>query len=354
MGGLARRRLGRTGLEVSVLGFGGAPLGGFRATVDEEGADATLRAALASGVTYFDTAPLYGYGRSELRLGHFLRNIARDGWVISTKVGRYLRPLRAIDSTDGAMTGGLPFRPVFDYSYDGVMRAFEQSQSRLGLARVDVLLIHDPDAATHGGPEGADQRFRDCMAGAVPALEELRAAGDIAAWGVGTADLDQSLRFLRNTSLDCVMSAGSYTLLDQSALAALLPECAHRNTAVLMAGPFNSGILATGAVPGAMYRYGPADESILQRTAAIQRICTAHRVPLRAAALQFPLGHPAVASVVAGASSAGMSDANAADIARAVDPALWSDLLSAGLIDARCPLPSSPQTDSRAIVGATA
>ena len=337
---LPKRRLGETPLRVSTLGFGGAPLGGFRSDVDDRESDATMNAALQRGITYFDTAPLYGYGRSEHRLGRVLRNLPRDDFVLSTKVGRYLKPLRQGEDASDLRSGGLPFRPVFDYSYDGTMRAYEQSVARLGLSRIDILLIHDVAPDTHGKDTEAQRRFEECLKGAVPALTELRKAGDIKAFGVGLNDTEWCVRFIENADVDCVMAASGYTLLDQTALDHLLPACASRNISLLIGGPYNSGILATGPVPTALYRYQQAPQEIITRTGRIQAVCSSHGVALQAAALQFALGHPSVCSVVAGASKKERVEANIAHMTREIPHRLWDDLKLEGLMDARCPTPS--------------
>ncbi|WP_136660909.1 aldo/keto reductase [Nitratireductor sp. XY-223] len=335
---LHKRRLGNTRLEVSTLGFGGAPLGGFRSCSNDAVADSTVETAFENGITYFDTAPYYGYGRSEHRLGHILRRKRREQFVLSTKVGRHLLPLRRGENTSDLLDGGLSFRPAFDYTYEGVMRAYEQSVARLGVGRLDILLIHDVEPSTHGSEAAAEERYRECMAGAIPALEELRKAGDISAFGVGMNQTDWCQRFVESTDLDCAMIAGRYTLLDQQALDGLLPACERRGVSLIVGGPFNSGILATGPKAGALFHYQNADQGVLNKTCEIQAVCEANGVPLQAAALQFALGHPAIASVVAGSSTPENVEGNIANMTAAIPARLWDDLKSEKLVDARCPM----------------
>jgi D-threo-aldose 1-dehydrogenase len=316
--------VGRRGLTVSALGFGGAPLGDLYAKLDEGVARATVAAALDAGITYFDTAPLYGHGLSEHRLGSVLRGVQRDSIVISTKVGRWMDP-RGPGGDFSGYAGGLPHRAIIDYSFDGALRSIEQSLLRLGTDRIDILLIHDVDAWTHG-PDAVEQRFGEAMNGAYRALARLREEGVVKAIGVGVNDAGICVRFAREGDFDVMMVAGRYTLLEQPALETFLPLAEERRIAVLLAGVFNSGILATGAVPGARYNYGPASPEILDRVARIEKVCRAHGVALSHAAMVFPLGHSAIASIVLGAVSPEEVRRNAAAFATPIPPALWSDL----------------------------
>jgi D-threo-aldose 1-dehydrogenase len=337
MTALPRRPLGRTPLTVSALGFGAVPLGGLYREVPAAAAGTAVQAALAAGVTYFDTAPLYGHGLSEHRLGEALREVPRDTFVLSTKVGRLLRPARGAQPSDGLFANALPFDYVYDYSRDGTRRSLEDSLQRLGLARVDIALIHDVVPRWHGADY--ERRFRESMEGAYPALAELRAAGVVRAIGVGVKDWDVCLRYLGAGDFDCVMLAGQYTLLCQDALAELLPHCARAGVDVLLAAPFNSGILATGAVPDARYFYQPASPEILARTRRLETVCRRHGVTLAAAALQFPLAHAAVASVVAGARSRAEVDGNVELVRQPIPPAFWQELKAEGLLAAAAPVP---------------
>lgn len=334
---LARRQLGNTGLEVPVLGFGGAPLGGFGFRVPEQTAIETIVAAHGAGLTLFDTSPLYGYGRSEHRIGHALRELPRESYLVSTKVGRRLEPLRSGEPSEPLRTGGLRFRPVFDYSYDGAMRSYEQSIARLGVGPVDILLIHDVDATTHGSEDRAWHWFEVAVNGACRALCELRRSGDVRAIGVGLNDVHWCNRFLDATDIDCVLIAGRYTLLDQSARHELLPKCAARNVGVILGGPFNSGILATGPTAGARFNYEVATASIHERVEHLEEVCRAHSVPIQAAALRFPLRHPAVSIVIAGVTSPREVNENVRFMKVPIPVSFWNDLQSEGILDACVP-----------------
>jgi len=334
---LPRRRLGRSQVEVTALGFGAAPLGGLFAEVGEADAQAAVRAALAGGIGYFDTAPLYGHGLSEHRLGQALREIPRDRFVLSTKVGRLLRPAAGDRPRSDLFAAPLPFEWTYDYGAAGAGRSLEDSLQRLGLARIDIALIHDVVPRWHGADY--ERRFHESMAGAYRALADWRREGRLGAIGVGVKDADVCLRYAKAGEFDCFMLAGQYTLLNQDALPELLPYCARAEIGVLLAAPFNSGILATGAVPGARYFYQPAPPEILDRTRRLEAVCARHGVPLAAAALQFPLGHPAVAAVVAGARSAAEVETNLALFRFPIPPELWRDLKADGLLPAEAPVP---------------
>jgi D-threo-aldose 1-dehydrogenase len=337
----ALRPLGRTGLQVTQLGFGAAPIGGFRAAISDAEASEIIRTACDAGVNFFDTSPYYGYGRSELRMGAALRNRPRDSYVLSTKVGRWMRPLRDGESVEGWRQGGLRFAPTFDYSYDGVMRSIEQSHLRLGIARIDVLLIHDVDFFTTRDQALFEQRFREAMDGGYRALDELRRAGVVKAIGVGLNNTDSCLKFVKAGEFDCVLLAGRYTLLEQGALEELLPLCASRSVSVIIGGPYNSGILTGGVRPGAKYDYADAPPEIIARAQAIEAICRRHGVPLAAAALQFPLAHQAVCSVIPGALSSSEVEQNINHLRRLIPAELWAELRAAGLLDRAAPTPAA-------------
>jgi D-threo-aldose 1-dehydrogenase len=342
---LDRRQLGRTPIEVTALGFGAAPLGGLFSEVTDADAGAAVRAALAAGITYFDTAPLYGHGLSEHRLGEALRWVPRDRVVVSTKVGRLLRPLPAGRPQSGLFAAPLPFEWVFDYGYAGTIRSLEDSLQRLGLARVDVALIHDVVPRWQG--DDYERRFHESMEGAYRALADLRRQGRVAAIGAGVKDAEVCLRYATAGDFDCFMLSGQYTLLDQNALPELLPHCARSGIAVLLASPFNSGILATGARPDARYVYEPAPPEVLERVRRLEQACGRHGVPLAAAALQFPLAHPALAAVVPGARSAAEVEANLALFRRPIPAALWQELKADGLLPAEAPVPQ-PREEGKA------
>lgn len=335
---LPSRALGRTGIIVSALGFGCAPLGDLYAHIDEDQARATIAAALAVGITLFDVAPLYGHGLAEHRLGAALREQPRESFVLSTKVGRWMDPRNAAGGRSGYF-GGLPHRAVIDYSYDGTLRSYEQSLLRLGLDRVDVLLIHDVDVHTHGA-ERIDLRFAEAMDGSYRALARLRDEGAIRAIGVGVNEAEMCARFAREGDFDCMLLAGRYTLLEQRALDDFLPLAQRKGIGILLGGVFNSGILATGAVPGAKFDYAVAPETVLDRVRAIEGVCARHGVPLAVAALRFALAHPAVASVVLGAVSSNEVGRNIASLQATIPSGLWRDLVSSGLLREDAPLPN--------------
>jgi D-threo-aldose 1-dehydrogenase len=330
------RELGRAGLPITVLGLGGAPIGVLAGPDAEAEGDRVVSAALAHGIGLFDTAPLYGTGRSEHRVGHALRMANRADFVISTKVARYLEPPkpgeREADRTQ--------FTAVIDYSYEGAKRAFEQSLQRLGLNRVDILLIHDVDIWTHGTRGAFEQRFREAISGAYRALADLREQGVVRAIGIGVNEIEPCLRFAEAGEFDCFMLAGRYTLLEQGAQRELLPLLEKKRISLLIAGPFNSGILATGAVGGAIYDSKPATPASLDRVRRIEAVCGRYGVQVGACALQFPLGHPAVASVVFGAKSAVEVERNVSWFETEVPPELWHELVDTGLLapDARLPI----------------
>jgi D-threo-aldose 1-dehydrogenase len=335
---LAKRRLGKSGLEVTVLGMGGAPLGDFYAQLHEDEALATVTAAYRHGIRLFDTAPLYGFGLSEHRMGHVLRRLPRD-FVLCDKVGRYLLPQPPDRPERGAFAGGLNMRAVTDYSYDGTMRAMDQCYQRLGMERIDVVHIHDVDIWTHGSREAYEARWREAIDGAYRALNELREQGAIGAIGVGVNETEPLVRFARAGDFDCFMLAGRYTLLEQAALDDLLPLCVEKGIGILVAGPYNSGILATGAVPGAKYNYKDAPPEVMQRVAGIEAVCRRHDVPLAAAALQFPLGHAAVSAMVPGAVKPSEVERNMDLMAHPIPADLWAELKHESLLPAHAPTP---------------
>lgn len=332
----AMRPIGKGGLEVSQLGFGTAPFG------DVQGTDGAIReafdAAHAAGLRYFDTAPLYGLGLAEHRLGACLRSVARAEKVVSTKVGRLLepRPARRGSDTNG---NARPFEFVYDYSYDATMRSLEDSLRRLDSSHVEIVLIHDVNRRWQG--DQLEQRYREAMDGAYRALDDLRRAGAIGAIGVGVNDWEILLRFAADGDFDCFMLAGRYTLLDHTAIDRFMPDCARRGIAVLMAAPYNSGILATGAAPGATFFYTEAPPEIIERTRRIEQVCRRHGVVLAAAALQFPLAHSVVASVVTGMRSADEVVQNLAHCRRPIPPAFWQELKFEELIAATAPVPDA-------------
>ncbi|WP_428836838.1 aldo/keto reductase [Streptomyces cuspidosporus] len=325
---MAVHTLGRSGVPVTALGFGGASIGGLYRPVTDDQATATVEAAWAAGIRYFDTAPHYGLGLAERRLGAVLRTRPRDSYVLSTKVGRVLDPADGPgDDSDHGFAVAATLRRRWDFSADGVRRSLEDSLTRLGLDRVDLALLHDPD-------DHEEQAFRE----AYPALEELRSQGVVRAIGAGMNQSRMLTRFLADTDVDAVLCAGRYTLLEQDAAATLLPAAQKTGKSVIIGGVFNSGLLAD-PTPGAMYDYTAAPEEPLRRAARMQEITTSHGVPLRAAALRFPFGHPAVASVLVGARSADEVRDAAAQWRRPPADGVWAALRAEGLLPGHIPVP---------------
>lgn len=339
---LKRRKIGATNLEVTELGLGGAPMGGFRATISDAEAAMLTDAAYEGGVRYFDTSPFYGYGRSELRMGAALRQRPRGEYVLSTKIGRVMHAMAPGERPPaGFRENGLPgFAPTFDYSYDGVMRSLEHSYLRLGLARIDIALIHDVDFWTIRDRAALEERFKTVMDSGFKALDELRKAGVVGAIGVGINESDTSLRFIQAGQFDCMLLAGRYTLLEQGGLEAFLPECVKRNVSVILGGPYNSGILTGGVKPGATHDYVAAPPSLIEKAQRIEAVCQRHGVDLGAAAMQFPLFHPAVCSVIPGALSVAEVKQNIARLSAKIPIELWSELKREKLLDPNAPTPN--------------
>lgn len=333
----ARRRVGRTEVSVTPLGLGGGALGNLYAPVSEADAQATVERAFERGIAYFDSAPYYGYGLSEERLGRALAGRDRDAFVVSTKVGRLLVERSGPARSDQGFVDANRFDPVFDYGYDGVLRSFESSLRRLGLGRIDILLMHDIGARTHGAAAHA-ALFDVAMSGGYRAMRRLRDEGAVGAIGLGVNECAVCLEALARVELDCLLLAGRYTLLEQSALDELLPLCAERGTSMIIGGPFNSGVLVESAVAALHYDYRAAPPSVLERVRELAIACAARGVPLPAAALQFPLHHPCVASVIPGARSAAEVDANASWLEADIDQALYRDLERAGLLHPDAPI----------------
>ena len=323
------RPLGRSGLRVSELGFGTGPLGGLLGATAASAARDALKTARDAGLRYIDTAPLYGFGLAERRAGDCIVELGRDDIVISTKVGRVLKARRDAPATQTQFQGSLPFNVTFDYGYDGVMRSFEDSLQRLGTDRVDILLIHDINRKYQG--DLIYDRVKEVMAGGYRALEELRSQRVIRAIGAGINDLEICTMLLEAGDFDCFMVPGRYTLLDQSAHETFLPACLKRGVNILLAAPFESGILATGAVAGATFNYVPATPDILTRVRRLEEICRDHGVSLPAAALQFPLRHPAVSSVVVGMRSSKEVEQNVRWLGEKIDAAFWKSLKNEGI-----------------------
>ncbi len=335
-----RRQVGSTSLSLPPFGFGAAHLGGMYHRVSGETAHATLKAAWDNGVRFFDTAPWYGRGLSEHRVGDFLIDQPREQFILTTKVGRLLRrpaDPKTFDRTSWG--GGLNLEVVWDYSYDGVMRAYEQSLQRLGLDTIDALLIHDPEASLL--PDGTGPKMRDMVESGIKALEELKRSGQIKAIGMGINASDSLTTFIPQVRLDFCIVAMAYTLLDQSALHTGLQRCVDESISVVIGTPYASGILATGPGPTARYRYGIAPDDIQEKTRRIQAIGEEYGVSLQAAALQFPLAHPAVISVIPGGATPNEVESNIRYLHQEIPTAYWHALKAAGLVDGDSPTPQS-------------
>ena len=339
---LKRRKVGKTKLEVTELGLGGAPMGGFRATITDAEAIKLTDDGYDAGIRYFDTSPYSGYGRSELRMGAALREKPRDSYVLSTKIGRVMHAMKPGEKPPANFReNGLPgFAPIFDYTYDGVMRSLEHSHLRLGLQKIDIALIHDVDFWTTKDRAVLEERFKTVMDGGYRALDELRRAGIIGAIGVGINEADTSTRFIKAGDFDCMLLAGRYTLLEQGALEEFLPECTKRHVSVILGGPYNSGILTGNVKAGATHDYVAAPAALIDKAQKIEAICQRHGVPLGAAALQFPLFHPAFCSVIPGALSVTEVKENVAYMGVRIPVELWSELKRAKLLDPAAPTPN--------------
>lgn len=337
MQSLNGRKFGRVDLRVTALSFGTAPIGNFMRPICEVDSDAMIERAWDAGIRLYDTAPMYGHGLSELRTGHGLRWQNRDEFALSSKVGRLLRPARRADIDFAPWTNAAPFTLEFDYSYDGTMRSFEDSLQRLALERIDILFIHDIDVFTRGAEQ--PEVFREAMDGCWRALAKLRDEGAVVAIGVGVNEWEVCHEALRQRDFDCFLLAGRYTLLEQESLAEFLPLCEERGTAVVVGGGFNSGILATGAVEGAKYNYAPAPPAILDKVRRIEDVCRNHRVPLAAAAMQFVVAHPAVASFAMGTRTVDQLDRNLEWFSHPIPANFWSELKAGGLIREDAPIP---------------
>ncbi len=328
-------------ISFTELGFGTAPLGNLYRAVPEKDADATLDAAWKGGIRYYDTAPLYGLGLSETRLNRFLRGRKRSDYVISTKVGRLMQVCPPPERTAIGKFFDTPSRKeVFDYTHDGIMRSLEFSLERLGLDHVDILFVHDIDVFTHGSEAVRDVHVRTLLSSGYRALDKLRAQGVVKAIGAGVNEWQVCETLAKAASFDLFLLAGRYTLLEQEAsLNSFLPFCEERGIGIVLGGPYNSGILASGAVKGATYNYDPAPQHILDRVKKIEAVCKKHKVRLPEAALRFPLTHPSVVSVIPGAVSPAQVAINLKTMSARLPKGLWKDLKAEGLIDVRAPVP---------------
>ena len=333
MAEFAKRQVGRTGLQVTELGLGCATLGGSRIEVARRAAEEIVAAAWEAGVRYIDTAPFYGVGQAERAVGDATRDHPRNEWVLSTKVGRLLKPNPTGVFSDGR-THPLPFDPVYDYSYDGIMRSFEDSFQRLGLAKIDIIYVHDIGRYQHGDAHPGHMKI--LRESGYRALRELREAGAVSAIGIGVNEREVLLEALEWGEWDAFLLAGRYTLLEQAPLDDLLPKCLAAGTSIVVGGPLNSGILAGRDT----WNYDVAPPDVVERVKQIAAVCDSHKVPLPAAALQFPLAHPAVAAIIPGPRNAAEFRQNLDLLAHPIPAALWSDLKQAKLLHPDAPVPA--------------
>ncbi|NCO21701.1 MAG: aldo/keto reductase [Rhodobacterales bacterium] len=332
-------RIGKA-LGFTELGFGGAPLGNLYRAISDETAHATLQAAWDAGVRYYDTAPLYGFGLSETRLNRFLRDKPRDDYVLSTKIGRLLRPCAPANRDGIGKWFEVPARKeVYDYTYDGVMRSLEFSLERLGQSRVDILYAHDLDMFSRGDRGVVDAALNELMTSGYKALVELRDQGVISAFGAGVNEWESCQWLAERGDFDIFLLAGRYTLLEQTALDSFLPMAEARGIGLVMGGAYNSGILATGPKPGAFYNYDPAPQDILDRVGRIEAVCAAHGTRLVDAAFRFPLLHPTTLSVIPGGQGVDETRSNVQAAQAVIPDALWQDLKAQGLLRSDAPTP---------------
>ena len=326
------RALGKTALQVSELGLGCAAMAGNHRPVTEEDNRAAIDEGLKSGITFVDTAPFYGFGRSEHYVGDAIRE--RSDLVLSTKAGRILKPEPAPAPVAAEWPGSFPFNPVYDYTYDGVMRSYEDSLQRIGVTKIDILLLHDIGEMQHG-PELNKKLFADAMSGGYKALDELRRSGDITAIGLGVNEREVCINAMEHGHWDAFLLAGRYTLHEQQPLHDLLPACEEAGTGIILGGPFNSGIL----VGGDTWNYAAAPAEVVDKVSRIRKVCESHNVPLAAAALKFPLGHSIVSSVIPGPRSRAEMQQIVEWFNVDIPPSLWSDLKTERLLDEASPVP---------------
>ncbi|NEJ74476.1 aldo/keto reductase [Rhizobium phaseoli] len=336
------RQLGKSKVAVTPVGFGTVPLAGFKAKASYAEFEAVIKAAYDGGVRYFDCAPMYGFGKAEYYLGHALRELGiRNDVVVSTKVGRVMKAASRVKKLDTVYgiewVDPLPFLDTYDYTYDGVMRSFEDSQVRLALDYIDVLLVHDLGRAWHG--DEADVYWKQIRESGYKALDQLRSGGAVSALGLGVNETEAVVTVAREFNIDCALIAGRYTLLNQGPLAGDFAELQQRNVSVIAGGVFNSGILATGVKgAGATYDYGSVPEEVVRKVRTIEEICEKYRVPLSSVAIEFVLMHPAVATVVLGAQNVAEVKQNLASSGTAIPAELWTDLKVAGIIPENAPM----------------
>lgn len=332
-----RRTLGRSGVEVTTLSFGAAPIGNFIKPFTDAEARQMVDQSWEQGVRYFDTAALYGHGLSEYRLGHALRERPRHEYILSTKVGRILRAAAPGTFDSGLWTNPPPMAAHYDYTYDGVMRSFEDALQRLMTDHVEIVYMHDIDRYTHG--DGQAEVFKTAVEDGFRALMKLREQGAVRAIGIGVNEADVLAEAIRRTDCDAVLLAGRYTLLEQEPLDDLLPLCAKRDLGVVLGGVYNSGILATGTREGAKFNYGPAPKDVMERASRLEVVCRRYGVPLPAAAIQFAAAHPVVSSVCIGSRTQAQQAGTADYLQRDIPTELWTDLRAEGLIRPDAPTP---------------
>ena len=339
-----QNQVGKTALKITQFGVGGTGFGNIYKAVGDQDALDTIDAAWNAGIRYFDTAPLYGGGLSEVRLGKGLARYPRAEVVISTKVGWRLEPIStaAADNTVNVFADALPYRGVMDFSLDAAKRTLEESLQRLNTDHVEIVLMHDPDESISIQPNFdpyAVSHFKAAMENVYPWLADLRSQGVVKAIGLGMNQWQMLSDFAQAGDFDCFLLAGRYTLLEQESLQKLLPLCAQKKISIIVGGPYNSGILATGAVRGAYYNYAPAPYALLERVRQIEAVCARHGVPLPSAALQFPFGHPTVAAVIPGARSAVELLTNITYFEQVIPADFWAELKHLKLIDPSAPTP---------------
>ncbi len=317
-------QLGRTGVHVTRLGLGTAAMPGLYTAVDEKDAEGAVHAAFAAGLNFIDTAPMYGHGKSEEILGEALAGVPRDSYVLSTKVGRLLRPADPSKAEESQWKSASPNEWYFDFSYDAVMRSVEESLKRMKVDRIDILLIHDPD-----------DHWKPAIEEAYPAVHKLREQKVVGAIGAGMNQWQMLKKFAEEGDFDCFLLAGRYTLIDHTSLPEFLPLCEKKGISIIIGGPYNSGILAGGT----MFNYEPAPQHLLDQVKQIGEVCRSHGVDIKAAAIQFPFGHPTVVTVIPGARSTAELQENVKLASTPIPRALWSELAEKGLIPAGVPLP---------------
>ncbi|MBN9315035.1 MAG: aldo/keto reductase [Devosia sp.] len=338
------RPVGTTGIELSRIGFGGAPLGDLRRAPSDAASRELLQAAWDAGIRYFDTAPFYGSGLSERRIGDFLRDRPRDAYVLSTKVGRLLVPDRAWAMQRHGDARALPFRPVFDFTHAGVMKSYEHSLQRLGLERIDILFLHD--LGRFSQKDRHEETMRQALeGGGIRALEELRASGAVRAIGAGVNEWQVIDELMNHARFDVFLLANRYTLLDQAVIDTLFARILREGVAIVAGAPLNSGILATGPIPAATYDYAPASPEMIEKTRRIKTLTDRHGTTLIRAALSFPLGHPAVTAIIPGFSNPAEFADNLAGYRKAIPATLWTELKAEGLLHPEAPPPVTPVLD---------